>query len=123
MSKMTPEEAKQVGGSPMFAAMRQLSEDGTYKRLNVYFMAAHWWEVWDALLASLVHIEALEKALQFYAEGNVDIDATTGKYGIRAREALAAEKTSNSSRPKPIAPEPQVLIRDWVDRFDTEEKP
>jgi hypothetical protein len=58
---MTPEEAKQVGGSPMFAAMRQLSEDGTYKRLDAYFMAAHWWEVWDALLASLVRIGALER--------------------------------------------------------------
>ena len=38
-------------------------------------------------------IEALERALQFYADGNTDMDATTGKYGVCARDALAAKET------------------------------
>ena len=57
------EEARLVGASPMFAAMRELSDRDKYKRLDADFMAAHWWEVWDALLVSLARIEALERAL------------------------------------------------------------
>jgi len=38
--------------------------------------------------------------------------------GIALEAALAAK----SPTPKPIAPEPQVMIRDWADRFDAKGK-
>ena len=38
-------------------------------------------------------IKVLEKALQFYAEGNSDMDFTTGKYGVRPRDGLGVSGT------------------------------
>ena len=71
------EEARLVGASPMFAAMREVSDSGKYKRLDADFMAAHWWEVWDALLVSLARIKALEQ-VRFAAQSLVAAQIADG---------------------------------------------
>jgi hypothetical protein len=90
MSEMTPQYAKQVSGSPMFAAMSELSEAGTYKQLDARFMAAHWWEVWDALLVTFARIGALEKRIALLQEHRGTFQCTKTAYRCQICDGLIA---------------------------------